>query len=192
MAQIRVRTPVAALGLALAVFVVIGSLTGLFVYQGYHDALIRGDQKAATAAQTVAAQFQWIVEASRQALRRIDETLGFRPELLSGQKLQDIGEAIDALPDNVEARVFNAEGRELLTTAPQEGELDVADREYFQALRDGTPFRHLAPRHRPRNRAAQLRHRPAAAARRQIRRDRGDRHPLGADHPVLGESRPRP
>ncbi len=138
--RIRVKTPVAALGLALALFVVIGSLVGLFVYQGFNDAMSRGEQKAQIAAQTVAAQFQWIVEASRQALRRIDDTIGFRPDLLSGQQIQDIGNAIDALPDNVEARVFNQDGRELLATAPQEGELTVADRDYFQALRDGQEF----------------------------------------------------
>jgi two-component system, sensor histidine kinase PdtaS len=132
-----VRAPVAALGLATALFLVIAGIAGQSVWQGYGDAISRGEQRALTAAQTVAAHFQWMVEASRQALRRIDDTVGFRPELLSSTRLGDIDDAIDGLPDSVDVRIFDAEGRELYSTQPEAGELEISDREYFVALRGG-------------------------------------------------------
>ncbi len=136
----RMRTPLAALGLALAFFLVVISIGGLFVWQGYRDTLNRGEQRAAAAAETIAAHFQWIVEASRQALGRIDDTIGFRPELLSSAELGDMDDAVAGLPDNVVVRVFDRSGREILSTAPSEEEVTIGDRNYFQALRDGESF----------------------------------------------------
>jgi two-component sensor histidine kinase len=130
----------AALGLATALFVVIAAISTQSLWQGYHDALTRGEQRAYTAAQTVAAHFQWMIEASRQALRRLDDTVGFRPELLSISRLGDIDDAIEGLPDSVDVRIFDASGRELLSTRPEAGELEISDRDYFQALRDGEQF----------------------------------------------------
>lgn len=140
MAGVKVRTPVAALGLALALFLLIFVIGGLSVWQGYRDSLERGEQRAAVAAHTVAAHFQWIVEASRQALRRIDDTLDFRPALWNTSGIGDISGAIAGLPDTVEVRVFDAQGQEVLTTNPSAGELSVGDRSYFMELRDGQSF----------------------------------------------------
>ena len=140
MKSIRVRTPVAAVGLALALFLFIFAIAGLSVWQGYRDSLERGEQRAAVAAHTVAAQFQWIVETSRQALRRIDDTLDFRPALWNSNGLGDMGSAVAGLPDTVEVRVFNANGQEVLTTNPSAGKLSVGDRGYFLELRGGRSF----------------------------------------------------
>lgn len=134
---IRVRTPVAAVGLATALFVFISALAGLFVWQGYNDALARGEQRAAIAAHTVAAHFQWIIEASRQALRRVNDTLGFRPDLWHYGELGDLGNIVAALPRNADVRVFDAGGNEVLSSSPRPGELNIADRPYFRDLRDG-------------------------------------------------------
>ena len=136
----KMRTPLAALGLALALFLVVIGISGLFVWQGYRDTLNRGEQRAATAAETIAAHFRWIIEASRQALSRIDDTIGFRPELLTVAEVGDMDSAIAGLPSNVEVRVFDRTGRDLLSTAPDEGKVEIEDRDYFQALRDGQPF----------------------------------------------------
>ncbi|MEX0953709.1 MAG: histidine kinase dimerization/phosphoacceptor domain -containing protein [Rhizobiaceae bacterium] len=135
-----VRAPVAALGLATALFLVIAAISATSLWQGYQDALSRGEQRALTASQTVAAHFQWMIEASRQALRRLDDTVGFRPELLTVSQLGDIDEAIKGLPASVDARIFDARGGELLSTRPDAGELKISDREYFQSLRDGDEF----------------------------------------------------
>jgi len=133
--RIRVRTP--AVGLALVLFTVIFAVAGLFVWQGYRDALVRGEQRAAIAAHTIAAHFQWIIEASRQALRRTDDTLGFRPQIWNSDGTGDISDAVAGLPETVDVRVFDAAGEEVLTTRPQAGELSVGDRPYFQELKSG-------------------------------------------------------
>ncbi len=134
------RTPLAALGLALALFLFVIFISGLFVWQGYRDTLDQGEQRAAAAAKTIAAHFQWIVEASRQSLGRIDDTIGFRPELLGSAELGDMDNAVAGLPANVVVRVFDRTGHELLSTAPTEDEVEIGDREYFQALRGGENF----------------------------------------------------
>lgn len=134
------RAPFAALGLATALFAVILATSANSVWQGYRDAIARGEQRAMTSAQTVAAHFQWIIEASKQALRRLDDTVGFRPELLSTSQLADIDNAIKGLPNSVDVRIFDAEGRELLSTRPEAGELQISDREYFLALKEGEEF----------------------------------------------------
>src|SRR5690606_25288425 len=133
--RIRVRTP--AVGLALVLFIVIFAVAGLFVWQGYRDALVRGEQRAAIAAHTIAAHFQWIIEASRQALRRTDDTLGFRPQIWNNDGIGDISDAVAGLPATVDVRVFDAAGEEVLTTRPQAGELSVGDRPYFPELKSG-------------------------------------------------------
>src|SRR5690606_30237785 len=133
--RIRVRTP--AVVLALVLFTVIFAVAGLFVWQGYRDALVRGEQRAAIAAHTIAAHFQWIIEASRQALRRTDDTLGFRPQIWNHDGTGDISDAVAGLPETVDVRVFDAAGEEVLTTRPQAGELSVGDRPYFQELKSG-------------------------------------------------------
>jgi two-component system, sensor histidine kinase PdtaS len=137
---IRVRTPVAAVGLALALFLFISALAALFVWQGHRDALSRGEQRAAIAAQTIAAHFQWIIEASRQSLRRINDTLDFRPELWNSRELGDLDDIVAALPGRVQVRVFDAGGNEVLSSEPDAGGLNVSDSPYFQMLRDGERF----------------------------------------------------
>ena len=130
------RAPVAAFALATALFLSVLAMSALFVFQGYHDSIRRGEEKAAIAAQIVAVHFQWLIEASRQALRRIDDTLGFRPELLATAALGDLDDAVKGLPADIEVRLFDQAGREVLSTAPR-GEINVADRPYFQELQEG-------------------------------------------------------
>ncbi|MGE0233030.1 MAG: sensor histidine kinase [Flavobacteriaceae bacterium] len=140
MKRLGVNSPLAVLILAVALFGFIAALGGYSVWQGYRDATMRAQGQARDSAQVVAANIRWLVEASRQALRRIDDTLGFRPELMSPAGLGDINQAIGGLPRNADARVFDARGRELLSTAPARGELQIADREYFQRMEAGESF----------------------------------------------------
>jgi two-component sensor histidine kinase len=136
----RVRTPVAAVGLAAALFVFISLLAGWFLWQGYRDAQSRGEQRAAIAAHTVAAHLQWIVEASRQALRRVNDTLDFRPDLWNSREIARLDTLVGALPADGQVRVFDAGGNEVLSSSPDAGEINISDRPYFRSLRDGESF----------------------------------------------------
>ncbi|MCB1476571.1 MAG: hypothetical protein H6883_11985 [Rhodobiaceae bacterium] len=140
MKRLGVNTPLAVLLLAGALFVFITLLGAYSFWQGYRDASVRAEEQAQDAAQTVAVNVAWLVEASRQALRRIDDTLGFRPELMAKTGLGDVNEAISGLPKDADVRVFDADGRELLSTAPERGELKIDDRDYFRQLEEGADF----------------------------------------------------
>lgn len=133
----QVRTPMAAMGLALAAVGLIAALAIVLVSQGYRDAIARGEKTAQTAAHAVAAQGQWLVETSRQTLRRIDEALGKELAPLSADGPVDIDEAVSALPDAVDVRVLNATGVQLYSSNPAEGRLDFSDRDYFRELQAG-------------------------------------------------------
>jgi two-component sensor histidine kinase len=132
----KIRAPMAALALTLALLALLAVLSGLFLWQGYRDTSARTHDKAASAAQVVAAHVQWLTEAARQALRRIDETLGDRPDLFLTSTVGDLDAAVASLPGQVEAWVFDADGDPLLTSSDQPGG-NIADRPYFQALKGG-------------------------------------------------------
>lgn len=133
----QIRTPMAALGLAFAAVCLIAALTIVLVSQTYRDALARGEKTAQTAAFAVAAQGQWLVESSRQALRRIDEALGKELAPLPAGGPVDIAEAVAALPGEVDVRVLDAHGFQLYSSNPAEGRLDFSDRDYFKELQAG-------------------------------------------------------
>ena len=123
----------------ILVLVLVG-LASQFVWQGQQDTIDRGRDRAQIAAQTVAAHFQWFTEASRQALQRIEEAATSHPELLESSVQRDLDQAVASLPAGVYIRVFDAQGRQSLSTKPEDGSVNVADRDYFETVRDGTPI----------------------------------------------------
>ncbi len=106
-------------GSALLVLVLV-VLIVQFVWQGRHDSVERGQERAQIAAVTVAAHFQWFTEASRQALRRIDDAILAQPDLLESGVIADIDDAIASLPSGVHVRLFDATGRQVLSTRPED------------------------------------------------------------------------
>ena len=133
---LSVRTPTAVIGLIVAFAVAIAALSTILIWQGYRDALTRGKINAEIAAHAVAEHVQWIAEASRQTLQRIDHHLGLQPEVVSGREVADIGQAVSSLPVGVHVRVFDRNGQEVLSSDPTEDTIGIADRQYFQVLRD--------------------------------------------------------
>lgn len=126
----------AALALTLVLLALLAGLSGLFLWQSYRDTEARTHGAAAAAAQVVAAHIQWMTEAARQALRRVDETLGDRPDLFLLGTVGDLDAAVASLPGQVEVWVFDAEGDPLLTNGPIAGS-NIAGRDYFQTLKGG-------------------------------------------------------
>jgi two-component system, sensor histidine kinase PdtaS len=134
------RPHAAAVLLTTVLFLVLSALAGLMVWQSYRDAIASAEARAAGAAHVVAAHSQWLVEASEQALRRVDEALGDRPDLFVGGTAGDLNEAVAGLPEQVVVWVFDAEGKSVLTNDPEAVPIAVEDREYFQVLRDGAEW----------------------------------------------------
>ncbi|WP_029009826.1 sensor histidine kinase [Azospirillum halopraeferens] len=138
------RTVVAALTLVALLFLLALLLTGLFIWQGHRDARAAVHARAASAAYSAAAHARWLVEANLQALRRVAESVGGRPEPGGEATIRDLSDAVAALPGAVPIWVFDANGDSVLSNEPQLGPANAADRSYFRALRDGQEW-HIGP-----------------------------------------------
>lgn len=135
------RAPTAALGLAAAFVLAISLVAALLMWQTYRDAIRTAEMRAESAAQTVAAHIRWIGEAAYQALRRVDDGLGSRPDIFLAGTIGDLDEAVSALPPQVSVWVYDAQGRSVLTSSETAAEVNIADRPYFQALKRGDEWR---------------------------------------------------
>src|SRR5690606_24667136 len=81
---------------------------------------------------------EWMMEASSQALRRIDGALGDEPiSLRTTGAIADIRQAVGSLPVGFQYSVYDENGRLRFSSVPEAMGIEVSDREYFQRLRDG-------------------------------------------------------
>ena len=134
-----VATPMAATWLAIVMLAAIGGLAFLIVWQSYKGALEAGEARAKSSAQVVAAHIEWMVEASDQALRRIDVALGDDPIRISAGAITDIRQAVGDLPSGFQYSVYDETAHLRLSSVREAIGVEVSDREYFQRLRDGEP-----------------------------------------------------
>jgi two-component sensor histidine kinase len=125
------------IGLLLALVVV---LMGLFVWQGQREARMAVEARAVGAAYTASAYVRWLIEANRQALRRVAESVESRPHLLKAPTIQDLDDGVAALPGSVFIWVFDDQGRSVLTNEPAISPINIAKRDYFLALKDGAEW----------------------------------------------------
>ncbi len=133
----RIRTPVATLGLTVLLLVLLTVVSGLLVWQDHRETMRSTEIRAQNAAQVVAAHIQWLFEASFQALRRVDDVLGERPDLFITGTPGDLGRAVEALPSEIAIWVFDSKGNALLTA---EAPAPVTDEPYFKALETGASW----------------------------------------------------
>lgn len=120
---------------ALLIIVIFG-LLGLLIYQGYADQFQRAEAKADTAARIISIHTQWLAEASYQVLERIEDRVVQGGWPVAGT-LGDIGTELEGLPPYVGIAVYGPMGNLRLTNIPNPERVNVADRDYFEALRDG-------------------------------------------------------
>ncbi len=83
---------------------------------------------------------RWVAEAAFQTLRRIDDQIGDRAEAFDAGTVGDLAANLSSLPVQVSIWVFNADGQSILSTRPDGASLNVSDRPYFEALRDGAEW----------------------------------------------------
>lgn len=118
----------------------ITTVTGLILLENYKSSLAAGEARAISSAHVVAAHVEWMMEASNQALRRIDSALGDNPIDSPENTLANIAEAVGDLPSGFEYSVFDANGLQRLSSIPNAAPLNHGGRGYFQRLRDGEPM----------------------------------------------------
>ena len=132
-----VVNPLPATLLNILMLVAIGGLGSLMIWQNYSAALKAGEARAKSSAHVVAAHMEWMIQASDQALRRIDAALGSEPISTSVDAIASITDAVGELPSGFQYSVYDEAGRLRLSSVPEAIGISVADREYFQRLRDG-------------------------------------------------------
>ena len=131
----RSVAPGLVLGLTLFFVFVMSTITALLIWQGYYDNLNRTRARAESAAHVVSVHAEWLIEASNQALRRIDLALGpgARSFISAGPELNA---ELAGLPADVRLGVYDAAGKRVddqNAAVPS----DIGASEYFATLRDG-------------------------------------------------------
>ena len=136
--------PRAALVLTVVLLLSVSALAGLLVWLSFSEAIRAAETRAGSAAQLAASHARWIGEAAFQTLRRIDDALGEKADAFAAVTVGDLSASLSSLPVHVTIWVFNAQGQAIFANRPDRAGINVADRPYFQALRDGEEW-HISP-----------------------------------------------
>jgi two-component sensor histidine kinase len=132
-----VAAPFAGVWLAALMLIALAVLASLMIWQTYRAAFQAGEARATSSAQVVAAHLEWMMEASDQALRRVDTAFGDKPISSTTSAITDIRQAVGDLPEGFQYSVYDETGRLRFSSVPEAVGIDVSDREYFRRLREG-------------------------------------------------------
>ncbi|WP_162894915.1 sensor histidine kinase [Rhizobium terrae] len=121
--------------------VVLLAVAGLIVLENYRNALKEGEARALSSAHVVAAHLEWMIEASDQALRRIETEVDNRPIDGSPGLAADLSRAVGQLPAGFQYSLLDDAGIVRFSSAGESAAGNVSDnhgeRAYFQRVRDG-------------------------------------------------------
>src|SRR6218665_103348 len=127
----------AAAMIIIAMFVSLLLMLGLWLNTSYRDAVRRTEERAIAASKIVASNVSLLDSLARQALQRIDETLGENIVPPASAKVPNINEAVADLPGQVKAYVVDDKGLTLYSTDPMVKPISIVDRPYFSELAKG-------------------------------------------------------
>jgi two-component system, sensor histidine kinase PdtaS len=127
----------AAAMIIIAMFVLLITLLGLWLYTSYQDAVLRTEERVRAASGIVATNVSLLDSLARQALQRIDETLGDNLMPPASSKVRNINEAVADLPGQVNAYVVDEKGLTLYSTDTMVKPISIIDRPYFAELAKG-------------------------------------------------------
>ena len=136
----RLKPHVIAIGLIVLLLGFVAAGTAYLVWKSYEDTRETIRQQAASASQVVSANVQWALEAARQVLRRVDDSVGVDLTAPAADAETRLADAIATLPGSVKVYVVDAGGTTRLTTDAEFKPIDVRDREYFSAVANGAPW----------------------------------------------------
>jgi two-component sensor histidine kinase len=124
---------VGVLSICMAVFLL---LFAYFVATGSAQMQARLEDRSQAAARVVATNAGWIATVANQTLRRVDAALG--PSMTGDA--QSLKPAVEGLPADVDIYIIDADANTIFSTIEGASRVNVADREYFTAVRDGADF----------------------------------------------------
>lgn len=131
----RSVSKIAAIATALALIALLAILA-TWAMQSYVSTISRAEDRVSASAKIVASHASWIHQMAIQTLRRIDDSLRSMDLRFDGG-IRDLKQATQGLPAGVLAYVVDGEGRTLYSTDPDIKPVDITDRDYFMAVRDG-------------------------------------------------------
>lgn len=123
--------------LAALMLLSLAGLAGVMIWQNHRSTIEAAEARAISSAQVVAAHIEWMMEASDQALQRIDSALGDEPFSALSANIADIEQAVGNLPQGFQYSVYDETGSLRYSSVPEAVGIEVSDREYFQELSDG-------------------------------------------------------
>lgn len=125
--------------LSIFVFLLFVAMAITMVVMEYRAERTNAAVRAHTSAHVVATQFEWILQASAQALRRIERAVRDRGIDPNGdaQAITDINAAVENLPPDYQFSVYNSAGYLTYSSIIDSPLINVADRDYFKQLSEG-------------------------------------------------------
>lgn len=132
---IRSVSKISAVATAAALVALL-SILGTWATQSYFATINRAEERAMASAKIVSTHVSWIHQMGIQTVRRIDDALRLSDLRFDGN-IRDLDVTTRGLPTGVQAYVVDAEGRTLYSTDPEIKPVDITDRDYFKAVRDG-------------------------------------------------------
>lgn len=105
--------------------------------QSFRNTVRSAEDRVSTSTHIVATHATWVYELGVQATRRIADAVREPHDPHYGGTVRDISDAVKGLPGAVKAYVVDAEGQTLYSTDPQLKPVDITDRDYFVALKEG-------------------------------------------------------
>ena len=141
----RLAKPATAIVLTASIVIAALGLVSLQIGQNYQAALVAGELKAQSSADIVAAHTEWMLEASDQALRRIDTAIGSLSLGTEPAAVADIRVAVGDLPEGFVFSVYDSSGNLRLSNVSEHRAGNIAERTYFQDAKRGMQLT-IAPR----------------------------------------------
>lgn len=131
------QTEHALLVFVVVLFILLAGAVCFLLYRAYEVSVERLTLRVESASSSVATNAEWIDALARQALRRIDDTLGERVIAGDPAGVADLREAVEGLPGKALAYVVDENGATLYSTDPAVRAVDITDRPYFEEPASG-------------------------------------------------------
>lgn len=106
------------------------------ISEGINQSRVRLEDRSRAAVQVVATNAGWLHQVAFQTLRRVDAALG--PGLIGNSPTMQA--AVEGLPTSIDVYIIDASADTIFATIPGAERINVSDREYFTAVRDGAAF----------------------------------------------------
>jgi len=133
----RASTQSVVIGQVALLLIVIAALSAISVWREYDAAVARAEIHAGNSAQTASEHVRWLLEASSQALRRVDDLLRDKPDAFEAGGIRNLSDTVAALPRDTSLTVYNSQGNSILSSNPDLAQRSIADREDFVVHKAG-------------------------------------------------------